>query len=388
MRVLQVVDSLDPVHGGPPSVVLRMAAAQALAGAEVWLYSIERPGREADIEHTLCGIPGIEHVRRISEICTSRLDRLRGISARAFLRRMHKEFDLVHVHGFWRPSLHAILAESGRGHLPYVITPHGMLARWSLLQKPVRKKIALALAWRKLTQKALFLHALTRAEEEDLTRLGIRSAVEVVPNGFFLEEIGNLPPPGAFLSAHPELEGQRYILFLARLHYVKRVDLLIRAFAKVARSIADIRLVLAGPDCGMQGQLQHLLDGLNLGGRVHLTGPLYGRQKYAAMRDALCFCQSSVYETFSMSILEAMALGVPPVITRECNFDEVEASGAGIVVDGDEDRLAEALLKYCVDGTSRDAAAARARQLVTTKYTWSAVAARMLEAYEQRLRQA
>ena len=48
----------------------------------------------------------------------------------------------------------------------------------------------------------------------------------------------------------------------------------------------------------------------------------------------VCFCQSSVYETFSMSILEAMACGVPPVITHGCNFDEVGTSGSGIVVDG------------------------------------------------------
>ena len=382
MRVLQVVDSLDPVQGGPPAVVLRLAAALASEGVEVSLHSTESPGREADIARTLQGIPGIERVRRVSEVCASRIDRLRGLPAREFLRCAENRFDLVHVHGLWRPSLASIMKEALRRQFPYVITPHGMFARWSLRQKPLRKKVALALAWRKFTRRARFVHALTQAEARDFQALGIDTPVEVIPNGFFAEEMSDLPPSGTFHAAHPEIGGQRFILFLARLHYVKRVDLLVRAFAKVARMVPDVRLVLAGPDCGMQRAVENLIATLGLAGRVHLPGPLYGPQKHAAMVDALCFCQSSVYETFSMSILEAMALGLPPVITRGCNFDEVGTSGAGIVVDGEEDALAGALLTLCTDGKARDAAAAKSRSLVAAKYTWSVVARQMLARYE------
>src|ERR1019366_5754379 len=221
MRILQVVDSLDPIYGGPPTVVLRLAAALAREGAEVTLYSLERSGREADIAATLRGIPGIDSVRRVSEICNSRGPRLTGRPAGDFLRRSGSEFDLVHIHGLWRPGLAAILRESFKRSCPYVITPHGMLARWSLAQKPLRKKIALATTWRKLIRRAAFVQALTQAEARDFTALAIDCPVDVVPNGFFLEEIGELPPPGSFYTAHPELAGQRFVLFLGRLHYVK-----------------------------------------------------------------------------------------------------------------------------------------------------------------------
>lgn len=385
MRVLQVVDSLDPIYGGPPTVVLRLAAALAGEGCDVSLYSVENPGREHDIERTFKGIPGIDRVQRYSDACDGNIDRLLGRPARDFLRRTASQFDIVHIHGLWRPTLQSLLKESLRQRLPYVITPHGMFARWSLQQKPFRKKLALALGWRALTSKSLFVHALTQAEANDFRTLGTGASVEVVPNGFFLEEIGDLPAPGTFLKAHPELGGQRFVLFLARLHYVKRVDLLVRAFARVAPVIPDVRLVLAGPDCGTRGLVEDLVKTSGLTGRVIFPGPLYGPEKYAAMVDALCFCQTSVYETFSMSILEAMACGLPPIITRGCNFDEVGTSGAGIVVDGDEQPLADALITYCSDHGARGVAAKNARELVVAKYTWPVVARKLMSLYQEQI---
>ncbi len=384
MRILQVVDSLDPIYGGPPAVVLRLSAALAREGAQVTLYSQERSGRETDIASTLRGIPGIESVRRVSEVCDRRGARLTGRPARDFLRRSGSEFDVVHVHGLWRPGLAAILRESFMRSCPYVITPHGMLARWSLAQKPLRKKIALAATWRKLIRRASFVQALTQAEARDFAALGIECPVDIVPNGFFLEEMGELPAPGSFHSTHPELGGQPFILFLGRLHYVKRVDWLVRAFAKLAANDADVRLVLAGPDCGTRPDIEREAKFLGLDGRIHLVGPLYGQQKYAAFVDARCFCQPSVYETFSMSILEAMACGLPPVITRGCNFDEVETSGSGLVVES-EAELADALGKLCSDADARATAAKKARDLVVAKYTWPVVARQMLARYQARL---
>lgn len=386
MRILQVVNSLDPVDGGPPTVVLRLSAALAREGADVTIYSTERPGRENDIERTLHGIPGIETVHRYSDIRRSRIDRLLGGTARTFLRDQARSFDLVQVHGLWQPPLRAILHEAIAQRLPFVVTPHGMLARWALAQKAWRKRIALALSWRALLTRAALVQALTPAEARDFRTLRIAAPVETIPNGCFLEEMGELPQQGSFHSMHPELGGQPFILFLARLHYVKRADLLVRAFAGVAEQVANVRLVVAGPDCGTKKLVEETVTRLGLTGRVHLPGPLYGREKFAAMADALCFCQTSVYETFSMSILEAMACGLPTVVTRGCNFDEVQTSGAGLVAADDEHSVATAMLALCKDSDLRAQAAHKARALVTEKYTWPVVARQLLARFEGQVR--
>lgn len=77
---------------------------------------------------------------------------------------------------------------------------------------------------------------------------------------------------------------------------------------------------------------------------MHLVGPIYGRDKYAALVDATCFCLSSRQEGFSMAILEAMACGIPVVISENCHFPEVAQARAGLVVPLNADAVAEALL--------------------------------------------
>ena len=351
MRILQVVNSLDPVDGGPPTVVLRLSAALAREGAAVTLYSTERSGREAEIASTLQGIPGIDRVRRVSDVCDSAVDRLLGRPAQTFLQRSGADFDLIQAHGLWRPPLHAILKMAIRRSCPYVISPHGMLARWALAQKPWRKQLALLLSWRRLVARSLFVQALTRAEADDYRKLGIEAPVEIVPNGFFPEEMGELPAAGAFHAAHPELGGQRFILFLARLHYVKRADLLLRAFAKVAKLVPDVDLVLAGPDCGTKSRVEAEVKLLGLRPRVLLPGPLYGAEVRRLGRCGLLLSDQRLRE---LQHVHPRGHGSRPA-SRHHQAVQLRRGGQ------------------------------RARSLVLAKYTWPIVARQMLATCERRL---
>ena len=132
-----------------------------------------------------------------------------------------------------------------------------------------------------------------------------------------------------------------FVLFVGRLHEQKGVDLLLAAFEIVARRHPTVRLVIAGPDYGVTLPPLHP--------RVVRVGPVYGRDKPAALADATVFCLPSRHEGFSLAVLEALACGLPVVISTECHFPEVAAAGAGVVTPLDPASIADGLLRVLGD---------------------------------------
>ena len=113
-----------------------------------------------------------------------------------------------------------------------------MLNQWALKQNPMRKKAAFWLGTWNLIENAAGVHALSEYEFDCVTNHRLRAITTKIPNGVDLSEIEPLPAPGTFRNKHPQLKqdgiGLPYVLFLARLHPGKRLDLLIEAFALVA----------------------------------------------------------------------------------------------------------------------------------------------------------
>lgn len=173
----------------------------------------------------------------------------------------------------------------------------------------------------------------------------------------------------------------RYILFLGRIAHIKGCDLLCEAFAQIAATVPDVDLVLAGPDFGYQATLQRKIQNLGVSRRIHLVGPVYGQLKSSLLRRAMCLAHLSRHEGFSITILEALACGIPAVISSECHFAEVADAGAGMVVSLDPTEGARALLKLLSDPEGLIDAGKRARQLVLDKYTANVVARRLVEHY-------
>lgn len=381
MRVLHVIDGLDPRLGGVAAVVPRLAAAQARLGATVTVLSRHEPEAAERIAQATAQIPGLELVTvRNSARPETRLG--------AFYSRVDPaehasiaDADAVHLHGLWSGITRRCAQAARRLGVPYLIAPHGMLDPWSLAQSKWKKRAALALGWRALLRRAAAVHALTDTERRWALRLCPGVPAEVIPNGVFPQELEPMPAPGEFRQQRPELADGPLILFLSRLHHKKGLDLLLAAFATVAAEHPSARLVIAGPDGGALAKARHDASSLGLTDRALFVGPLYGRQKLAALADAAVFCLPSRQEGFSVAITEALAVGVPVVATHACNYPEVEQAGAGLLTDLEPSQIARALLR--VLGSAQDAAAMRAagKRLVAERFTWPVIARRSLDAY-------
>lgn len=381
MRILHAIHWLNPSDGGPPMVCTRLAAAQAALGHEVGILAYATPGRDAEIESALRKLPGGARVQLHLLPACDRAERVIALRAHRAARRLAQNLDLVHLHQTWHMLLVAASQEARRAGVPYCITPHGTLTGWGLHRKKFKKRIATALIFGRMFRQASFMHVLNPYERDGIRSAGLGSACEIIPNGVFLEEIDPLPASGAFHARHPELNGDPFVLFLARLHPGKGADLLIDALALLRETHPRLRLVLAGPDFGAEASLKARTTLHKLEDRVHFVGGLWGSAKLAAFVDSSCYCLPSEHEGFSMSIVEALACARPAIITRECNFPEVAERGAGLVVDRSARAIADALLRLLADPAGAHEMGTRGRRLIESGYTWGRVAQRLVDAY-------
>ncbi|MGC9260874.1 MAG: glycosyltransferase, partial [Phycisphaerae bacterium] len=197
----------------------------------------------------------------------------------------------------------------------------------------------------------------------------------------------NLPPRGQWRQEMKSTLGdinRPIALFLSRIHPKKGLDRLLPLWPAVLREHPELLLVIAGTgDPAYLAQIRELIQQHNLQNAVLLAGQLSGKAKWSALVDADVFILPSHQEGFSMAITEAMAARLPVVITRECNFDEVERFHTGVVVrDGDMAAFVRHVADLLADATMRASMARNGPELVRERFTWEATAEKLERLYQ------
>ena len=376
MKIVHVIGSYDPAKGGPQAVVVRLAAAQASLGHEVTIVSYCDDEVSSRANKATSTIPDFEKVRTLLLPMPDLRETLFGGAAAKAMEALVRAADVVHLHGVWETNLLRASMLCRRFCVPYCICCCGMLDVWSMQQRAWKKKLAIALGFRRMLDGAAFIHALN-ADEIDLMRpLGLKPPSVIIPNGIFLNEV-----EGDRGINVPGLPQRPYVLFLSRLHYKKGLDILADAFRRVAPLFPDVDLVVAGPDGGAEDEFRERIRQYGLESRVHMTGGLYGPGKIAALKQSACFCLPSRQEGFSVAITEALACGVPVAITDSCHFPEVAEAKAGVVCSLDPMAVASALEQILEDPDRAARMAAAGAKLVRANYTWPRIALQTIAAY-------
>jgi glycosyltransferase involved in cell wall biosynthesis len=291
-----------------------------------------------------------------------------------------KEADILHVHEF--RTLENLLVTPSAVALdkPIVLSPHGTLNLHSGRSR--MKQI-----WDRFLSSAVALRidhvvGLTEDEVRDARALwahwGMRSnptQFSIIPNGISPERFANLQGGDAFREKWG-LGDARVILFLGRLHERKGVQLLARAVQTLA--YWDVKLVVAGPDEGMMPIIRGMADP-----NIIVTGFLDSEARLAALDAADVFVLPAVGEGLPMAALEALAAGVPAVLTEGCNLPEVEDAEAGLIVERDVASIAEGLRELLNNKGKRTMWGNNARLLAQSLFTWKSVAAQYEAVYAQ-----
>lgn len=374
MRALHVIPAVASRYGGPSTAIGPMCRALVNQGIETQILATDAdgPGRLAvplAAKTTWDGVPAIFFRRNASEAFKYSF----GLSR--WLRGHVQEFDVVHVHAVLSHASLAAGAACRRAGVPYIVRPLGTIARWSLGQKPWRKKAVLALAANRMLRRAAAIHCTSQGERDDaIAVFGLTRSV-VIPLG--------IDPSWSDAGVAVRDSARPYVLALSRLHPKKDLELLIDAFLDAKEQVhGGWRLVIAGDgDRDYVARLGERIVARGAGDRVSLQGWVEGSAKQQLVRGAALFALASRHENFGLAVLEAMAAGVPALVSEEVQIaHEIQAAGAGWVVARTRDAFTRSLQIAMTNPELRERASRSARTL-GARFTWPQVGRQLASLY-------
>lgn len=383
LKALHVIPAVAPRYGGPSRVIFEMSRALQASGIEVLIATTDADG---PARLSVCkGMP-ISHQGAETIFFPVRLSERFSYSPKLarWLNKNVKNFDVVHIHAiFSHPSLEAAGA-CRRNGVPYIVRPLGSLDPWSMSQRSWLKSLMWHASVKRMLREAAAVHYTTN-EEQTLAEstLGLARGV-VVPLGIQVDE-----PPVAgtksFRHTQSGLDDNPYILALSRLHPKKNLESLIEAFVSLdnVREFSQWRLVIAGDgESDYVEQLKKIAQPGSDLGRIIFTGWLSGADRIEVLRNAELLALPSHQENFGLSAVEALAYGVPVIVSHRVNLaSEVRAANAGWVTGLEPKEIASTLREALQDAAERQRRGRAAQEFVSTRLSWTKVAGQLTELY-------
>lgn len=384
MRILQVIPSLALGFGGPTNAVLQLSFALAHKGQEVNIFTTDA-GVNSRLNVPLETAVNIQNVRLFYfPVQYFRHYKFSFPLAKA-LKKNIPYFDVVHIHSLFQFSTLAASYYCRKFNKPYMIRPLGQLDPFLLQRHSFYKRINLMLFDRKNLEEAWAVHFTTGEEKYLADKLNLNIRSRIVSLGVNCNDFTNLPEYGIFRSKYPALKNKKVILFLSRINFKKGLDILIKAFARLKGERNDLCLVIAGPD--NEGYGAKVKKWLNKEGVLNSTvfvGMLLGEDKLAAFRDSDIFVLPSYSENFGIAAVEAMACGVPTVISNKVGiYREVQENNAGVVVECNETSLYLGIRSVLDNDKLREELSLSGKKMAQEHYNIDKVADRMIEIYKE-----
>lgn len=377
LSIAHVLARVRLEEGGVVRAVLDLAGALAGAGHRVTLLTFDNadaPPEWSQSGPTVVRLPG-------GAGPTGRL----GADARAAVRQHLADADALHLHTPWETVNLAFAAEARRAGVPYVLSVHGMLDDWSMAQRTLKKRLYLALAGRRLLERAGAVHCTAEAELAQARRWFPRGRGVVAPLLMDLEPFRELPGPDEARDAFDLPAGSPVVLFLSRVHEKKGVDVLLDAFAALRERRPDATLVVAGPgEASYVERMRAIARERGVADHVRFPGMVGGSRKLSLYQAASVFALPTSQENFGLVLPEALACSTPLVTTRGVDiWPELERSGGAVIVDRNARAFADALESLLADDARRETMGRAGRDWALRELDGARVVGRYITMYEE-----
>ena len=384
VKILHLIPYMHPDAGGPPVVVDRFCRELKSRGHSASVITTDAlcPTDDSDwtkpfeqrYEFTV--LPSLRrnvfgYSRQLKPLLEARVD----------------EFDLVHVHNLWSYMNIAVSRVCHKQNVPFVVSTHGMLDPNSLSRKSSKKKLyGRLIEFPRLRRASGMIY--THKEEQALAN----SSCSGLPAGYVVPLGADEPPSegiteakAELLKKYPVFKDKKLVLFFGRLHPKKGLDLLIPAMKVLSQKLPAVHLVLAGPiDDGYQIKIDRMIKENQLEEQITFTGPVYETQKWAMLSLADLFVLPSYQENFAITVVEALRVGLPVVLSEHVNiWQDIVSANAGLKCLLDPVDIANTLEKVLNNEMLHRKLSANGPALVEREFTWQVAGEKLLESYQQ-----
>jgi glycosyltransferase involved in cell wall biosynthesis len=392
MKVLHVLPSISPALGGPSQVALNLVQELCNIGvdAEIVTTNHHLPADyplNQRVNYPISLAPDQSASVPVWFLPYDPPELKEFIFSKAltgWLWKHLKNYDIIDNHYLfsYAPSCAAAIARLKK--IPYTVRTMGQLTPWALTQNRFKKQVYNFLIEQHNLNCAAAIHCTATDEANDLQRLGIKTPTITLPLG--------VKPPQFLPNAKNKLR-DRYnipaqtpiILFLSRLHYKKRPEVLIQVAQQLAAEGKEFHVILAGTgeSSYVQSLVQQVKD-LKLSAKVTFAGFVAGTDKDLLLQGADIFALPTFSENFGIVLAEAMIAGLPIVTTPGVQISpDILRFKAGLIVEEEPAAFRAALGRLLSSPALRQELGANGQSLAHQQYAWPKIAAQLANAYRR-----
>jgi glycosyltransferase involved in cell wall biosynthesis len=372
------------IYGGPARSIPALCEGLTKGGANVTVFTTNANGLgkviavptnlPLDIDGVVVSYFSVDWpLARLYPFYSSRL----GQACKSYISK----FDVVYIAGNWTYPVWAGASSAERTKTPYIISPRGSFMKWSMGEKMFKKRVYLALLERRIVNHAAAIHVTSLLEKAQLRKWNFTPPVFTIPNGINIKPFTHLPQRGKLRDSLGIPQKSTVSLFVGRLHKEKRLDLIIKSFANFSQELSNTHLLIVGSDQDGTGKMaKDLVSRLCLSSQVHFLGPLIGDNLMQAYVDSDLLVLMSHRENFGMVVLEALAIGLPVLLTKEVGLaDEIEQSKSGLVVEANEIEAGKVWRNLLLEQDVRESMGKKGAALVCDRFETGIVASKMAD---------
>lgn len=299
------------------------------------------------------------------------------------LKIKSKEVDIVHLHGVWQ-HYNILFAKYLKSiNKPYVVTIHSGLTEDRIKQSRYWFKLLYhSLFQKKIFDEAAGIHAITREEITDIAKLTFNKNIFFVPNGIDLDNFK------LNKKIYKQASKKIKIGYLGRFGKEKNIFNLIIAISLLpTENLKNLKCYLIGPIDKEGKKLQKLVTKLSLGNYIEFTGPIYGNDKYEILKKIDIYVHPAYSDVVSIAVMEAMASGLPCLITRTSQVSYYFNSNAFVMTEPVISELRKGLLEILEKKHDWENMSLSSLNLVRNYFNWEIVVNSLIENYSNTIKQ-